>query len=232
MLARRRRTYYISRVLHFKEVTKVYPDTGEALSGVSFGVERGEMVFLTGHSGAGKSTVLRLAALIERPSSGQVLLDGLNLGRLARGRIPYLRRRLGLIFQDSRLLTDLTIQENVALPLCAIGYNERDMTRRVRAALDKVGLSGKERRYPRSLSCGEQQRVGIARAIVHKPPVILADEPTGNLDPALSREIMNLFLEFHQVGVTLLIASHDLGLIAELGCRTLRLEHGRLLELG
>lgn len=188
------------------------------------------MVFLTGHSGAGKSTMLKLIALIERSTRGQIVLDGKNIGRVSEREIPYLRRKLGLIFQDYRLLYDRTVFDNVALPLIVAGYAHREVGRRVRGALDKVGLLNKERRYPMALSGGEQQRVGIARAIVNKPPMILADEPTGNLDPELSREIMGLFAEFNSVGVTVMIASHDLALIEEMGYPVMRLDHGRLVQ--
>ncbi|QSA95887.1 cell division ATP-binding protein FtsE [Methylococcus sp. EFPC2] len=217
-------------MLQFTKVCKRYPEGGDALNGVSFNLDRGEMAFLTGHSGAGKSTLLRLIPVIERPSRGQIVLDGQSLAKLRPRDIPHLRRKLGLIFQDYRLLYDRTVFDNVALPLIIAGHSQHEVSRRTRAALDKVGLLNKEKRYPRGLSGGEQQRVGIARAIAHKPPVILADEPTGNLDPELSREIMALFQEFNRVGVTLLIASHDLSLISRLGGRVLRLQQGRLLE--
>lgn len=218
-------------MIEFHNVGKRYASGHEALSDVSFRVARGEMVFLTGHSGAGKSTLLKLIALIERSSSGEVIVNDRNLNRLARGQIPFHRRSLGVIFQDSRLLPDRTIFDNVALPLVIAGeYDQREIGRRVRAALDKVGLLGKEKYYPLELSGGEQQRVGIARAVVHKPVLLLADEPTGNLDPALSREIMGLFDAFQKVGVTVLVASHDLDLIARLPHRVLTLQHGRLAD--
>lgn len=217
-------------MLKFDNVCKRYPEGGEALAGVSFGLERGEMAFLTGHSGAGKSTLLKLIPVIERPSRGQILLHGVNVARAPNRDIPRIRRQLGLIFQDFRLLHDRTVFDNVALPLIIAGFGPAETGRRVRAALGKVGLSNKEKRYPVGLSGGEQQRVGIARAIVHKPPVILADEPTGNLDPELATEIMDLFREFNQVGVTILIASHDLSLISRMGGRILRLHQGRLVE--
>lgn len=225
-----RRLRCINVVLQFVEVSKTYPEAGEALSGVSFHIPRGQMAFLTGHSGAGKSTVLRLAALLERPSAGQVLVDGQNLARLSGGRVSQLRRKLGLIFQDPHLLRDRSVHDNVALPLLAAGYAARDVGRRVRAALDKVGLLHREKRFPQSLSAGEQQRVGIARAIVNKPPLILADEPTGNLDPQLAREIIALFVELNQVGVTLLVASHDVALIEASGKPALQLVQGRLIR--
>lgn len=217
-------------MLEFSNVTKRYSESGDALSDISFALEQGEMAFLTGHSGAGKSTLLRLIPLIERASRGKIIFAGQPIHQLSQREVPFLRRKLGLIFQDYRLLHDRTVFDNVALPLTIAGYSPPEIGRRVRAALDKVGLLRKEKRYPQGLSGGEQQRVGIARAIVHKPPMILADEPTGNLDPELSAEIMNLFREFNAVGVTLLIATHDLGLISRLGGRTLRLRQGRLAE--
>lgn len=219
-------------MLEFIDIHKRYPDGGEALAGIDFRLERGEMAFLTGHSGAGKSTLLKLVALVERPTRGRILLEGKDIGRLPRRQVPALRRKLGLIFQDYRLLNDRTAFDNVALPLAIAGFGREETGRRVRAALDKVGLLHKEKSYPPALSGGEQQRVGIARALVHKPPILLADEPTGNLDPDLSAEIMGLFREFNRVGVTVLIASHNLDLIARMGGRTLRLKQGRLLPEG
>jgi len=216
-------------MIQFHNVSKRYPEGHDALSGVNFHIPQGEMAFLTGHSGAGKSTLLKLISLIERPSRGQVLVDGINLGATPNRRVPDVRRRIGIIFQDHRLLHDRTVFDNVALPLIIAGYGHTEVGRRVRAALDKVNLLGKERQYPVTLSGGEQQRVGIARAVVNKPPLLLADEPTGNLDPELSWEIMNLFEQFNQVGVTVLIASHDLELIARLGHRVLTLKQGRLV---
>lgn len=218
-------------MIELRHVSKRYSDSGDALSDINFRVERGELVFLTGHSGAGKSTLLRLIPVIERPTQGEILLDEQPVQDLPGRQIPFLRRKLGLIFQDYRLLHDRSVFENVALPLLITGHNPLDVGRRVRAALDKVGLLRKEKRLPPTLSGGEQQRVGIARAIVHKPPIILADEPTGNLDPGLATEIMAMFREFNNVGVTVLIASHDLNLIQRFGNRTLQLDHGRLLEI-
>lgn len=215
-------------MIQFNQVSKRYPGGQQALHDVSFHLERGEMAFLTGHSGAGKSTLLKLIPLIERPSNGQILIDGVNLSRLPVSRIPHLRRRIGIIFQDHNLLFDRSVMENVALPLRIAGYNPREVARRARAALDKVGLLKKERAMPITLSGGEQQRVGIARAIVGKPAILLADEPTGNLDPELSRDIMHLFQQFNQVGVSMLIASHDLDLISRLGHRLITLDQGRL----
>ncbi len=215
-------------MIRFDQVSKRYPGGHEALASLSFSINRGEMVFLTGHSGAGKSTLLKLIPLLERPSSGQVRVAGINLSQLGSRRIPFLRRRIGIIFQDHRLLLDRTVFDNVALPLVIGGLAHREVGKRVRAALDKVGLLGKERVYPVMLSGGEQQRVGIARAVVTRPPILLADEPTGNLDPALSEEIMHLFEEFNRVGMTTLIATHDLALIERMRQRNLVLEDGRL----
>jgi cell division transport system ATP-binding protein len=217
-------------VIRFEHVTKHYPASGDALSDVSFELAAGEMAFLTGHSGAGKSTLMRLIGLIERPTRGQVMVNGRNLGRLPRRQIPYHRRQVGMIFQDHRLLPDCTVFDNVSLPLVVTGVGHKEVGRRVRASLDQVGLLKKERAYPVTLSGGEQQRVGIARAIVGRPPLLLADEPTGNLDPDLSREIMGLFERFNQLGVTVLIASHDLALITSLRYRTVTLSGGRLAE--
>ncbi len=215
-------------MIRFSNVSKRYPGGYEALSDVSLHLAPGEMAFLTGHSGAGKSTLLKLIALIERPTNGQVIINGQNFAKVGRRRIPHVRRDIGIIFQDHRLLFDRTVFDNVALPLIIAGHSHPEIGRRVRAALDKVGLLNKEKMYPITLSGGEQQRVGIARAVVNKPPLLLADEPTGNLDPELSREIMGLFEEFNRVGVSVLIASHDLELIRQLGHRVLRLDHGRL----
>jgi len=215
-------------MIHFENVTKRYPGGHEGLSNANFHIAPGEMVFLTGHSGAGKSTLLRLIGLLERCTRGQVLVRGRNLAKVKRGQIPYHRREVGMIFQDHRLLHDRTVFDNVAMPLVVAGLRHQEISRRVHASLDKVGLLNKERAYPITLSGGEQQRVGIARAIVSKPPVVLADEPTGNLDPALSQEIMDLFTLFNQVGVTMLIATHDLDLISRMGKRILTLSHGRL----
>ncbi|MFA6053058.1 MAG: cell division ATP-binding protein FtsE [Methylobacter sp.] len=216
-------------MLKFDNVSMRYPEAGDVLRNVSFHLQYGEMAFLTGHSGAGKSTLLKLIPVIERCSRGQVLLDGQNLNQARDGQIPYIRRKIGLIFQDYKLLQDRTVFDNVALPLMIAGYGHNEIPRRVRAALDKVGLLGKEKKYPVTLSGGEQQRVGIARAVVNKPPMILADEPTGNLDPELSAEIMRLFEQFQQVGVTVLIASHDISLITQMNHRVLKLDHGQLI---
>jgi cell division transport system ATP-binding protein len=216
-------------MIHFERVTKRYPERGDALKDLSFSLAPGEMAFLTGHSGAGKSTLLRLIGLLEHPTRGKVTVNGRDLARLPRRRIPAHRREIGMIFQDHRLLPERSVFDNVALPLVAAGMSRREIGKRVRAALDQVGLLRLERVLPLALSSGEQQRVGIARAVVGRPPVILADEPTGNLDPELSREIFYLFERFHEVGVSLLIATHDLDLVANLGHRMLRLHQGRLV---
>ncbi|KGM06444.1 Cell division transporter, ATP-binding protein FtsE [Methylophaga thiooxydans] len=215
-------------MIRFSEVYKRYTNQHEALSGLSFELDKGEMAFLTGHSGAGKSTLLKLIALIERSSHGQVWVNNQNLTRLPKWKVPYYRRKIGLVFQDHNLLHDRTVFDNVALPLIIAGENHREIGRRVRAALDKVGLLGKERSLPIALSGGEQQRVGIARAVVNRPPVLLADEPTGNLDPELSREIMLLFEQFNQVGVTVFVATHDQDLINRMPYRQITLQQGRL----
>jgi cell division transport system ATP-binding protein len=217
-------------MIEFHNVTKIYRGGVEALRDVSTRIGPGEMVFLTGHSGAGKSTVLRLTTLMERCSRGHIVIGGHNLARIAARRVPFFRRHIGVVFQDHRLLRDRTVFDNVALPLVVAGYAHGEIARRVRAALDKVGLLGKERQFPILLSGGEQQRVGIARAVVHKPPVLLADEPTGNLDPQLSREIMSLFGQFSQVGVTVLVATHDVELLRHFGYRVLTLSKGELVN--
>jgi len=217
-------------MIKFVNVTKRYPETGDVLRNVSFHLRRGEIAFLTGHSGAGKSTLLRLIAAMERCSRGQILLDGQDLESVKENQLPYIRRKMGFIYQDYKLLQDRTVFDNVALPLVIAGFGHHEIARRVRAALDKVSLKGKEKKYPLALSGGEQQRVGIARAVVNKPPIIVADEPTGNLDPELSEEIMFLFGQFQQVGVTVLIASHDISLITQLNHRVLKLDHGQLVS--
>jgi len=215
-------------VIKLDNVTKRFPGGHEALSGLSMSVEKGEMVFITGHSGAGKSTLLRLIALIDRPTSGEVIVDNQNTRRVKRRKIPAYRRQIGMVFQNHMLLYDRPVFDNVALPLVIAGVSHRDAGRRVRAALDQLGLLHKEKRNPQTLSAGEQQRVGIARAIVTRPNLLIADEPTGNLDPDLSLEVMRIFRRFNEVGVTLLIASHDISLIDRLGCRRIALENGRL----
>ena len=217
-------------MIEFDGLGKRY-DTGyEALRNISFHMDAGEMAFLTGRSGAGKSTLLKLLMLMERPTSGNILINGTNLNLLRRQQIPTYRRQLGVVFQNHRLLMDRSLYENVALPLQVSGYPRDEMARRVRAALDSVGLLDREQFKPAELSGGEQQRVGIARAIVHKPKILLADEPTGNLDPQLSAEIMALFRRFQTVGVTVLIATHDVSLINRMRLRILRLDGGNLAE--
>ena len=216
-------------MIKFDNVRKRYAGGHEVLSGVSFEMRTGDLTFLTGHSGAGKSTLLKLIGLLER-ASGQVWVNERNLNRLPNRAVPYHRREIGMIFQDHRLLPDRTVFDNVALPLVVAGLGHIETRRRVHASLDKVGLLKKEKLLPVMLSGGEQQRVGIARAVVSKPRVVLADEPTGNLDPDLSREIMDLFLQFNQVGVTLLIATHDIALINSLRRRILTLQEGRLIQ--
>jgi len=216
-------------MIRMQNVAKRYAQTGEVLSQLNLELDSGEFAFLTGASGAGKSTLLKLIALIEAPSRGSIYLNERNVTHAKRSQIAKIRSRMGLIFQDHRLLQDRNVFENVALPLRISGYSQREIPRRVRAALDKVGLLRKEKSEPIALSGGEQQRVGIARAIVHKPRLLLADEPTGNLDPALSLEIFQLLAQFQQVGVTVLVASHDLNLIAQMDKRVIRLEHGRAL---
>jgi cell division transport system ATP-binding protein len=215
-------------LIRFENVHKRYPNGREALSGVSFALERGELAFLTGPSGAGKSTLLKLIALIERPSRGTVVVNNQNTSRVSRRRIPRFRQRLGVVFQDHKLLYDRTVFDNVALPLVIAGATRREVEKRVRAALDVVGLLGRETHAPITLSTGEQQRVGIARAVAGRPEVVIADEPTGNLDPDLSFEIMQLFARFNEVGVTLLIATHDLERIESLPHRRLKLVAGRI----
>ena len=215
-------------MIRFDRVTKRYPGGHEAIAELSLEIPRGSMTFVTGHSGAGKSTLLKLIALLERPTRGQILIDGQNIARLPARAIPRHRRRIGMIFQDHRLLHDRTVFDNVALPLVIAGTDPREIPRRVRAALDRVGLLRHERARPITLSSGEQQRVGIARAVVNRPDLLLADEPTGNLDPELSREIMRLFERFNEIGTTILIASHDLALIRELRHPVIRLQQGRL----
>ena len=217
-------------MIRFDQVSKRYAEGRGALSRVNFEIADGEMAFLTGHSGAGKSTLLKLIIVMERASQGQVFVQGTNLNRVTRRQIPAIRRDIGVVFQNHQLLFDRTVYANVALPLTIAGYQPREIGRLVRAALAKVSLSDKDNQYPIALSGGEQQRVGIARAVVNKPSLLLADEPTGNLDPAVSEEIMNLFVQFNQVGVTVLIASHDLGLISQMNRRQLLLHEGRLVE--
>ena len=215
-------------MIRLDAVAKRYPSGREALADVSFEVGAGELVFLTGPSGAGKSTILKLLALIERPTRGQLYVAGQNVAAIRRRGIPAYRRQLGIVFQDHKLLHDRPVWDNVAMPLVIAGAPRRELDRRVRAALDQVGLLGRERSFPIELSTGEQQRVGIARAVVAKPPMLIADEPTGNLDRDLALDIMKLFKRFQEVGVTVVIASHDVYLIDQLDARRIALAGGRL----
>lgn len=219
-------------MIRFNNVSKRYSSGHEALNRVSFHLSKGEMAFLTGHSGAGKSTLLKLIMLLERCSEGQIHVGSKHLTRMPAREIPYLRRTIGVIFQNPQLIYTRTVFDNVALPLVIAGYPHEEIKRKVRAALDKVDLLRKEKLYPLSLSAGEQQRVGIARAVVNKPPILLADEPTGNLDPDLSEEIMKLFIAFNQVGVTVLVATHDISLVSSMPYRKLILKQGRLVQGG
>ncbi|MFT6928011.1 MAG: cell division transport system ATP-binding protein [Psychromonas sp.] len=216
----------------FEDVSKVYTEDYTALHQVDFHLKQGEMAFLTGHSGSGKSTLLRLISLMERPTTGRIVLNGNDLSHIKGNDIPYLRRHIGMIFQDHRLLMNRTVLENVGLPLVIEGYSRYEIKRRSLAALDKVGLLGKEESFPIHLSGGEQQRVGIARAIINQPPLLLADEPTGNLDPKLSLEILDLFKSLNEYGMSVLIATHDLGLIAKMRYRTLTLKEGEMINDG
>lgn len=215
-------------MIRFDQVSKRYPGGFEALSQVNFSMQRGEMAFLTGHSGAGKSTFLKLIALLEWPTSGQLSVNGLKLNHLKKSEVAAHRSQMGITFQSPYLLNDRTVFDNVALPLQIQGLPYPMISKRVHAALDMVGLLNKEKMFPLHLSGGEQQRIGIARAVVHKPALLLADEPTGNLDPKLSAEIMSIFEQFNQVGVTILIATHDLALIARMSHRIVMLKGGRL----
>jgi cell division transport system ATP-binding protein len=211
-------------------VSKGYPGTGVALNNLNLIIEHGEMVFVTGHSGAGKSTLLRLIGLLERPSQGRIYVDGVDLAQVKRGRILRHRRQVGLVFQDHKLLEDRSVYDNVALPLLIAGQSRRAINSQVHAALEQVGLRYKEKDYPASLSGGERQRISIARAIVHNPPLLLADEPTGSLDPALAEEIMALFVALNQLGTTIVVATHNFMLVRDLGKRILFLQHGRLVN--
>ena len=215
-------------MIHVSHVSKRYAAGLEALRDVTFSVEAGEMVFITGHSGAGKSTLLKLITAIEKPTTGSVIINGQNVSAMKPGMIPYFRRNFGLIFQDHKLLFDRSVFDNVALPLSITGFARAEVARRVRAALDKVGLLGREKARPITLSGGEQQRLCIARAIVNRPAILLADEPTGNLDTAYAGEIISMFKSFNQVGVTVVIATHDEDMIERLGPRILQLDHGRI----
>lgn len=217
-------------MIKLSQVSKQYPNGHEALSKVSFEVAAGEMAFVLGHSGAGKSTLFKLITRIEKPSSGQIIVHEQNLDDMKAKHIPYLRREIGVIFQDHKLLLDRTVFDNVALPLIVIGMPYDEIRKRVRAALGKVGLSGREQSLPVTLSGGEQQRVGIARAVINRPSILLADEPTGNLDESLSDEITDIFADFNRVGVTVLIATHDLRQVERHASRTIRLQDGAVIE--
>ncbi len=211
-------------MIEFKQVSKKYPTGQLALYNINLTLEAGEMVFITGHSGAGKSTLLKLVAMLERPSKGEVLIGGRSLNKLGRSQIPNYRRRIGFIFQDPHLLYDRTVFDNIALPLRIAGMGQSEIRRRVHAALDKVGLTGRDTTFPLMLSAGEKQRVGIARAMVNKPTIILADEPTGNLDPELAQDIMFTFAQFNELGATVMIASHDHALVERMKKRTIVLQ--------
>jgi cell division transport system ATP-binding protein len=215
-------------MIRFEQVHKRYANGREALAGVTFKIAKGELAFLTGHSGAGKSSILKLIALIERPTRGQIFIDQQNTGGIKPRGIPQFRRQIGVVFQDHKLLHDRPVADNVALPLIIAGTPKREIDKRVRAALDQVGLLGKENSRPLELSTGEQQRVGIARAVIGKPALLIADEPTGNLDPDLALEIMRLFKRFNEVGVTVVIATHDVHLIDQFGARRIVLAGGRV----
>ncbi|NOU51581.1 cell division ATP-binding protein FtsE [Pseudoalteromonas sp. JBTF-M23] len=217
-------------MIKFDQVSKTYPGGHRALEKVSFELGNGELAFLTGHSGAGKSTLLKLISVMERPSAGHVFINGVDLNGVSNRQIPFVRRDIGIIFQNHRLLERYNVFDNVALPLVIEGMHHKHIAKRVHAALDKVGLLDKVRCQPSTLSGGEQQRVGIARAIVNSPPLLLADEPTGNLDPELSMEILKLFEDFNRHGTAVLIATHDLGLIARMKYRSLTLNHGRMSQ--
>ena len=217
-------------VLRFDNVSKQYPGGQVALEGVSFEVQAGEMLFLTGHSGAGKSTLLRLVHLSERPSRGAVVFNDRNLNKVRGGRVPLHRRNVGVVFQNHQLLVDRSVGENVALPLILRGMKRGEIGKRVRSLLERLGLGARERALPSQLSAGEQQRVGIARALVAEPALLVADEPTGNLDPTLSAEIMALFAALPERGTSVLVASHDLNLVKRMKKRVLVLDHGRLAD--
>lgn len=219
-------------MIRFETVSKRYETGYDALARVDFEVQSGEMLFLTGHSGAGKSTLMKLIMLMEQPSNGNVYVNGHHLARLPKSQLPYFRRNIGVVFQNHQLLFDRTVYDNVALPLQVAGYPHHEIGKRVRAALDKVDLLDKERSNPVMLSGGEQQRVGIARAVVNKPTLLLADEPTGNLDPELSNEIMTLFRQFNEVGTTVMIATHDVELLRRMNKRVLGLVQGKLVHDG
>ena len=219
-------------MIRFEQVGKRYSNGHVGLHELSFQVEAGEFLFITGHSGAGKSTLLRLLLAMERPTSGRVLLAGQDLSTITTAEIPFLRRQIGVVFQNHQLLFDRSVFDNVALPLRIQGLSRDEIARRVEAALARVSLRDRARDFPNDLSTGQQQRVGIARAVVHQPALLLADEPTGNLDPRLAAEIMNVFEDINALGTTVLVASHDLALIARMRHRMLTLQRGRLIGDG
>ena len=218
-------------MIQFTNVSMVYPRGNKALQNIDLNIDKGEMVYISGHSGAGKSTLLRLINLVHRHTRGQIIVKGQNLERIRNKRVAKFRRNIGFIFQDHKLLNDRTIFDNVALPLVIAGNTHQDIKRRVQASLDKVGLLSKINNYPMELSSGECQRIGFARAVVHRPTILLADEPTGNLDPALSWEMMKLFEQFNQVGVTVMIASHELDMIKHMHKRIIVLNKGRTVDI-
>jgi cell division transport system ATP-binding protein len=218
--------------IEFHQVTKRFDNGQEALADVSVEFAEGSMSFLTGHSGAGKSTFLKLLLCLDQPSRGQILVNGVNLTQMRGVRLAHYRQHLGAVFQDHHLLGHRSVFANVSLPLRIGGMREKDIARRTRAALSRVGLLEKEHLFPRYLSTGEQQRVGIARAVVTRPKILLADEPTGNLDPELSRDIMKLFQQFNQVGTTVIVASHDRDLIESMGLRIIELDQGAIVRDG
>jgi len=217
-------------MIKLSHVSKRYPNGHQALNNINVHIKSGEMVFLSGHSGAGKSTLFKLITRIEKPTSGQILVDNQNIGRMKESKVPALRREIGVIFQDHKLLFDRSVFDNVALPLIVAGVPHNQVQKSVRAALGKVGLAGKEKSYPIALSGGEQQRVGIARAVIHRPNILLADEPTGNLDEALSDEIIDIFADFNRVGTTVLIATHDLRQVSRLNKRIIELSQGQVVS--
>lgn len=217
-------------MINFDNVSKRFANGHDGLSRVNFAMEAGELAFLTGHSGAGKSTLLKLIAGLEAPTRGKVTVNGTDMDKLSPHKMPKFRRDIGIVLQNPHLVSDQTVFENVALPLIIAGFSENDIGKRVRAGLGKVGLLNKEHYLPEELSTGEQQRIGLARAVVNKPTLLLADEPTGNLDPELSLEIMQLFRDFNDVGTTVLIATHDVELIKQFDARVLHIEQGQLRE--
>ena len=214
-------------MIRFESVSKVYSGHFQALKNISFNIQKGEMIFIAGHSGAGKSTVLRLIAGITKPTSGKVLINKHNLGDLTDNQLCYLRQHIGIVFQDHKILFDRNVLQNVMLPLRIIGYDNKSADKRARIAIEKVGLSGREKDDPNGLSGGEQQRLCIARAVVHQPSLLIADEPSANLDRAYALDIMELFKTFHEAGTTVIVAAHDETLMADYGHRILRLQEGR-----